>query len=415
MAQSQSNISQLKDFLSYLVTVKGDLSNITAPPFTLSPKSVVEIPASWAEHHDLFMQPAREKDPARRSLLVLKNFLCSLKRQVYTATASKGCSNDDCGDDGVKKPLNAFLGELFLGTFEGDDGSTTRLICEQVSHHPPVTACCLYNEIHGMSSSGYVAQEITFNPGSGVRVKQIGHAIIRDEGHGESHLMTLPTIVIKGLVVGRPYPELEGTCYISSSSGYLATVDFQGRNLLGSGKKNSVHAEISSVRDGGRTMFEVTGQWNDRLTIIDSTNGKQIDDFYIDDVPLTELQTKPLSEQSSWESRKAWGKVAEGIGAGSMHVVGDEKSTIENAQREMRAAEESVGVEWPRLFFQNSDDDDHEFALLAKIIPDQTARNLNQERTAGVWKFIGVGAAEALLSDGIFHRSLAPTGQTEYC
>ncbi|KAI0848384.1 Oxysterol-binding protein [Daldinia vernicosa] len=415
MAQSQSNISQLKDFLSYLVTVKGDLSNITAPPFTLSPKSVLEIPASWAERHDLFMQPAQEKDAAQRSLLVLKNFLCSLKRQVYTAATSKGCSDDDCGDDGVKKPLNAFLGELFLGTFEGNDGSTTRLICEQVSHHPPVTACCLYNEIHGISSSGYVAQEITFNPASGVRVKQIGHAIIRDEGHGESHLMTLPTIVIKGLPVGRPYPELEGTCYISSSSGYLATIDFQGKSMLGSGKKNSVHAEISNVRDGDKMMFEVTGQWNDRLTIVDSTNGKQIDDFYIDDVPLAELQTKSLEEQSSWESRKAWSKVAEGIGAGSMHVVGDEKSTIEDAQREMRAAEKSVGVEWPRLFFQNSDRDDQEFALLAKIIPDQTARNLNQERTAGVWKFIGVGAAEALLSDGIFHRSLAPTGQTEYC
>ncbi|KAI0119811.1 Oxysterol-binding protein [Daldinia grandis] len=414
MAQPQSNVSQLKDFLSYLVTVKGDLSNITAPPFTLSPKSVLEIPASWAEHHDLFMQPAHEKDPARRSLLVLKNFLCSLKRQVYTAAASKGRSNGDCGDDGVKKLLNAFLGELFLGTFKGDDGSTTRLICEQVSHHPPVTACCLYNQVHGISSLGYVAQETTFNPASGVRVKQIGHAIIRDEGHGESHLMTLPTIVIKGLVVGQPYPELEGTCYISSSSGYLATINFQSRSLLGSGKKNSVHAEISSVRDGGRAIFEVTGQWNDRLTIIDSTSGKQIDDFHVDDVSLTELQTKPLEEQSSWESRKAWAKVVEGISAGSMHVVSDEKSRIEDAQREMRAAEESVGVEWPRLFFQNSDDSNQEFALLAKIIPDQTARSLHQDRTAGVWKFIGVGAAEALLSDGIFHRSLAPTGQTEY-
>ncbi|KAI1478301.1 Oxysterol-binding protein [Daldinia eschscholtzii] len=412
MSQPQSNISQLKDFLSYLITVKGDLSNITAPPFTLSPRSVVEIPASWAERHDLFLRPAQEQEPARRSLLVLKNFLCSLKRQVYTAATAKGRS-DDCSDAEVKKPLNAFLGELFLGVFESNVGSTTKLICEQVSHHPPVTACCLYNETHGISSSGYVAQETTFNPTSGVRVKQIGHAIIRDEGHEESHLMTLPTIAIKGLLVGQPYPELEGTCYISSSSGYLATIDFQGKRMLGSSKRNSVRAELSDVRDGGRILFEISGQWNDRLIITDSTNGKLIDDFSIDDVPLTELQTKPIVEQSPWESRKAWAKVAEGIGVGSMHVVSNEKGTIENAQREMRAAEESANIEWPRLFFQNSEDGDQEFVLLATAIPDHMARNIDKERTAGIWKFIGVSAAEALLEEGIFHRSLAPTGQAE--
>ncbi|KAI1801557.1 Oxysterol-binding protein [Daldinia bambusicola] len=412
MTQSQSNLSQLKDFLSYLITVKGDLSNITAPPFTLSPRSVVEIPASWAERHELFLQPAQEEDPARRSLLVLRNFLCSLKRQVYTASTSKERPKSHSNSE-VKKPLNAFLGELFVGFFENNGGSTTKLICEQVSHHPPVTACCLYNETHGISSSGYVAQETTFNPTSGVQVKQIGHAIIRDESHGESHLMTLPTIAIKGLLVGQPYPELEGTCYISSSSGYLATIDFQGKGLLRSGKKNSVRATLSNVRDGGRVLFEVSGQWNGRLTITDSANGELIDDFSVDNVPLTELQTKPMEEQSPWESRKAWAKVAEGIGVGSMHTVSDEKSTIENAQREMRAAEEGAGVEWPRLFFRNSDDGHQEFVLLAKTIPDQTAGNINKERTAGIWKFIGVGAAEALLSDGIFHQSLTPTGQAE--
>ncbi|KAI8952179.1 hypothetical protein F4801DRAFT_542181 [Xylaria longipes] len=79
MTASQSNLSQLRDFLSYLATIKGDLSNITAPPFVLSPVSVTEIPASWAARHELFQQPTHEADAAARALLVLKNFLCSLK------------------------------------------------------------------------------------------------------------------------------------------------------------------------------------------------------------------------------------------------------------------------------------------------------------------------------------------------
>ncbi|KAI1398828.1 Oxysterol-binding protein [Hypoxylon fuscum] len=409
MTTPQSNLSQVKDFLSYLATVRGDLSNITAPPFVLSPKSVTEIPASWAERHELFLQPAREDDPARRALLVLKNFLCSLKRQVYAAAASDGDSGEE--DGGTKKPLNAFLGELFLGTFESKDSSATQLICEQVSHHPPVTACFLYNKAHGISSSGYVAQETTFSPLSGVRVKQIGHAIIRDEIHGESHLMTLPTMVIKGLLIGQPYPELEGTCYVSSSSGYLATIDFEGRSTLGRRAKNNVHAEVSNIRDGGKVLFEVDGQWNGLLTIVNGLNGKEIESFDVDDEPVAEIRTNRVDEQNPWESRRAWRKVVEGITIGDMHVVGDEKKKIEDAQREMRATEEKAGIEWPRLFFHNLDDDSQEFTLLAKTITDEAVRDLNPEQTAGVWKFIGVGAAEALLSDGVYHTSLEPTGQ----
>ncbi|CAJ2504559.1 Uu.00g119530.m01.CDS01 [Anthostomella pinea] len=407
MTKSQSNLSQMKDFLSYLTTVNGDLSNITAPPFVLSPKSVTEIPASWAERHDLFLQPAQENDPTERALLILKNFLCSLKRHVYTA-ASEG------SDGGAKKPLNAFLGELFLGTFEGRDGSTTQLISEQVSHHPPVTACTLYNKTHGVSSSGYVAQETTFSPTAGVRVQQIGHAIIRDEAHRESHLMTLPTVAVKGLVTGHPYPELEGTSYISSSSGFLATIEFQGKKTMGFGTKNSVRADLKNIRDGGKQLFEVTGQWNGRLIIKDCASGAVVEEFNVDEVPFTELKVKPAEAQSPWESRRAWKKVIEGVHTGDMHTTSDEKNKLEEAQRAFRAAEEQNGIEWPRVFFQHSNDS-QEYALLAGIIPDEAVKKPDRKRTAGVWKFIGVERAEALLSEGapVYHNSLEPTGQRD--
>ncbi|KAK7751095.1 hypothetical protein SLS62_006924 [Diatrype stigma] len=415
MAKPQSNISQIKDFLAYITTVKGDLSNITAPPSVLSPKSVTEIPGSWAERHELFLLPPQERDPARRALLVLKNYLCSLKRQTYTA-ASEG------SDGGAKKPLNAFLGELFLGTFQGNDGSETRLISEQVSHHPPVTACVMYNEQHGISSSGYIAQETSFSPTSGIKVKQIGHSILRDERHRESHLMTFPTMAIKGLLSGNPYPELEGTCYICSSSGYLATIKFQGKNSLGMGAKNSVNARITNIRDRGRAVFEVNGQWSSRLTTRacsgSSSANEILEEFAVDDIPLAELHVKPPEEQSPWESRRAWAAVTSGIAEGSLGQIGDAKSAIEEAQREMREAESAAGIEWPTVFFRRSPSSSsqprhQEFELLAQIIPDtdkEGAALLRPERTAGVWRFVGVGPAERLLRDGShYHSPVEPT------
>jgi hypothetical protein len=71
-----------------------------------------------------------------------------------------------------KKPLNPFLGELFLGKWiENEDVGETKLISEQVrcvsgdevilggvillidmvySHHPPATAYSIVNEKHGI-------------------------------------------------------------------------------------------------------------------------------------------------------------------------------------------------------------------------------------------------------------------------
>lgn len=122
MTSTADQLSQLKDFLAHIATVNTDLSNITAPPFVLAKKSAVEFPAAWCSHQPLFLAQGEPTEPEERALAVLKNFLCSLKAQTYTGSSEK---------DGAKKPLNAFLGELFLATFDGSDGAS-HLISEQV-------------------------------------------------------------------------------------------------------------------------------------------------------------------------------------------------------------------------------------------------------------------------------------------
>ena len=55
-------------------------------------------------------------------------------------------------DDGKKKklkPLNPFLGEVFIGKWS-DDAGETNLVAEQVSHHPPATAYNLWNDRYGV-------------------------------------------------------------------------------------------------------------------------------------------------------------------------------------------------------------------------------------------------------------------------
>lgn len=68
------------------------------------------------------MAPASEPDAEKRALLVLKWYLSALKSQQYEP------GNEA---EGVKKPLNPFLGELFIAEWNDKVGKT-RLISEQV-------------------------------------------------------------------------------------------------------------------------------------------------------------------------------------------------------------------------------------------------------------------------------------------
>lgn len=107
-----------------IASFNGDLSSMTAPPFILGTTSLTEFSAYWTEHPDVFVAPASEPDPAKRALLVLKWFLSTLK-------SSYSSRNDKFGSE--KKPLNPFLGELFLGKWQ-DSAGTTHLVSEQVRY-----------------------------------------------------------------------------------------------------------------------------------------------------------------------------------------------------------------------------------------------------------------------------------------
>lgn len=97
---------------------------MTAPAFILSTTSLTEFSAYWAEMPNIFVAPAAEKDPEKRAMLVLKWFLSTLKQQYSSR-------NEKLGSE--KKPLNPFLGELFLGHWQ-DGAGVTNLISEQVRY-----------------------------------------------------------------------------------------------------------------------------------------------------------------------------------------------------------------------------------------------------------------------------------------
>jgi hypothetical protein len=375
--------------LQSIATIRGDLSNITAPPFVLATQSTVEFPAYWAEHPSLFLAPATETDPAKRALLVLQWYLTSLKNQQYGGRNEK---------DGVKKPLNAFLGELFIASWEAN--GTTRLVSEQVSHHPPVTACYLWNDEGGVRAEGYTRQEISFN--GSVNVKQIGHAILHLDAYDEDYLIPLPNVKIKGILSGTPYPELYGQYHIVTSSGFVAEIDFSGKGFL-SGTKHGVDATLYRRDDKKNTLYTVSGQWNDKMQVQEGDRGREIETIDISSLEKTPMNIAPLKEQDEWESRKAWAGVISALNKGDMQATVDEKSKVEEAQRALRKLEKSKNLKWTPLLFKNLKEDPA-FDRLAKLAGEE----LHADKTVGVWKF-----DRERWDNGVkapFHGSLRPDG-----
>ncbi|KAK5269323.1 hypothetical protein LTR99_006757 [Exophiala xenobiotica] len=364
------NRSKLKDFVASISVIRGDLSNITAPPFVLDTKSAVELPAFWAERPSVFIAPAASDDPAERALLVLRWFISALRNQQYAGRSA---------DAGVKKPLNAFLGEVFLARWE-DEAGTTRLVSEQVSHHPPVTACRVWNEEHGVSAEGYTRQEITFS--GNLNIQQIGHATLHLARHNETYLIPLPNVKVKGILTGGPYPELQGTYHIPSTNGYMSTIEFGSKGLFSSSdKKHSFEAKVYREGEESRPLYTVSGNWDGVFVTHDVRKDVQVEKYDVQTARTTPLATDPIDEQDPWESRLAWRGVREALERGDMQGAADAKSKLENGQREMHSADED-GKNWNRLFYTAGQRDE-----IAETLARKIGQAFDPTDTIAAWTF----------------------------
>ncbi|ANB14611.1 oxysterol-binding protein KES1 [Sugiyamaella lignohabitans] len=274
-------------------------------------------------------------------VLVLKWFIGTLRGQY--------CSrNEKLGSE--KKPLNPFLGELFVGKWAGDaESGETVLASEQVSHHPPITGYSIWNDKHGVYLNGYNGMKARIATTT-ISVKQNGHATYYLKAFDETYIISLPALHIEGILFGAPYVELEGKSFIHGSSGYSVSIEYTGKGYF-SGKKNSFKAKIYKGSEDA-ALYRVSGQWSESSKIKDEKTG--VETPFLDSLKITSesLQVKPEAEQSELESRRAWSKVAAAIREGDYELIHQEKSKIENDQRELRKTEQAEGKTWPSKWFE---------------------------------------------------------------
>ncbi|AWU77522.1 uncharacterized protein C5L36_0D02660 [Pichia kudriavzevii] len=393
-------------FIKSIASYNGDISSLTAPPFILSPTSLVEYSQYWSEHVDLLLEPnfvtARGDEPIEltRAIGVLRWFISTLKSQYCSRNESLG---------GEKKPLNPFLGEIFVGKWPHEEYGETILLSEQVSHHPPITAYAVSNKKNNTVLEGYNGIRASMST-TALNVKQYGHAMLEFRNLNENYLITLPPLHIEGMLAFSPFVELEQKSYIQSSAGYFIVIEYSGKGYF-SGKKNSFKARIfKSFKDSKKkenALYTVAGQWSDKSTIIKGSSTPSSKDELFFDANATKaqhLQVKPIEEQHDLESRKAWLDVANAIKDGDYDEIHNAKSKLENAQRDLRKSELEENKSWERRWFDEVDyqnggiSDDDLYVKLSKManlsiknVPsgvDADSSKNNEVDTMSHWRFI---------------------------
>ncbi|EPS35509.1 hypothetical protein H072_11115 [Dactylellina haptotyla CBS 200.50] len=415
----------------YIPSVHGDLSTISAPTPLLAPKSVIEYPSTVALHHNLFLQPTSQPSPLDRSISIFKNYICTL------TTQAEGCHIDNTQDGNIptrvnpnkslKKPLNPFLGELFLAraTSTGSPpSSATEILCEQVGHHPPTTASYLSNKTAGISVQAYLRQSASFAPTTcGIIIQQTGHALTCISKYNEWHLASFPTLKVRGLLSfggGGRYTEYSGPCAIVSSSGYVTRIMFEEEGgkkggikerflgFGGGGGEGRLERRISgtisrwregdngSDSDGGnreeKPVVSISGSWGGDIIIVNNENGKR-EVFRPSEVPTGEIHTKPTEEQDIWESNKAWQATKDALRKGDWKTATEEKRKIEEWQRDLRRKEEKEGKVWSPKFFSTVENCER-FQSLAGVIEAEQRRRMGG---GAIWRYHASVRAESNL------------------
>lgn len=192
---SQENLEEeprsiLLSLISQLTTGM-DLHKITLPTFVLEPRSFTEKITDFMQHPDIIFRTHAKESSTERFLDVLSFFLSGWHIRPI----------------GVKKPYNPVLGEFFRCKWQFADGTDAVYVCEQVSHHPPISAYYFHSPGNHILIKGDARPKSKFLGNSAATIMQGGYSIFITN-RDEEYQITLPNLYARGVIFGSMYMEL---------------------------------------------------------------------------------------------------------------------------------------------------------------------------------------------------------------
>ncbi|KAI9265609.1 hypothetical protein BY458DRAFT_457883 [Sporodiniella umbellata] len=386
--EEKGQFKEFKDFLKVVISFTGDLSSLTCPAFFLNGLSLLEYGTYWGDHPTAFQAISQAQAPEGnlKPKLILNNTSDEIERILaiskWFISTLYGSYASRCTEGKFeKKPYNPILGEQFSCKM-GD----AKCVCEQVCHHPPISAFYLEDEKAGVSLNGHTGQKSKFK-GTSIRVEQVGRAVLYLKEYDEQYMIDFPDILIRGFLTGGAFIELGGTCTIQGSNESKTVIEFVPKPWFG-GEYNHIKG---SVYAGGKLHYHLSGRWSHQSFYSPAKEeGHKELLFDAEAEPMAERVTPPVEEQSEIESHRLWGPVTLAIRDKNFKLANKEKTRIEDWQRTVRKEREESKETWePKLFKFETDLEAPNGSAYQKTNHQLKTRiDSKHHLDAGAWTFV---------------------------
>ncbi|XP_061809944.1 oxysterol-binding protein-related protein 3 isoform X2 [Nerophis lumbriciformis] len=322
-----------------------DLSKVAMPVHLNEPLNTLQRLCEELEYSELLDRAANTQD--------------ALERMVYIATfVVSGYASSYYRTGG--KPFNPLLGE----TFECDrPDKGFRFVAEQVSHHPPVSAC------HAESKNFIFWQDVRCKNkfwGRSMEIVPVGSTHVTLPGFGDHYEWNKVTSCIHNILSGQRWIEHYGEISIRNSNSDACQCKITFVKAKWNSGVNEVEGTITDQK--GNVVHRLFGKWHEAVycgdppsaTCVWRANAIPLDHeqyygFTKFAIELNELDTslKPLLPPTDTRLRVDQRLLEEG----KLEAAEEQKQRIEQLQRERRRVLEESSITHQPKFFRKSKDD----------------------------------------------------------
>ncbi|KAI9759890.1 MAG: hypothetical protein M4579_002015 [Chaenotheca gracillima] len=155
----------------------------------------------------------------------------------------------------------------------------------------------------------------------------------------------------RGILFGKMKYELGDHSFVRCPEHNLvADIDFKTKGYFG-GTYNAISGVIKNEKTQ-EIFYELSGSWNGEMFLKDHMTGHKELLFDASHSKPTPPEARPLEEQDERESQKLWLKAVTALKERNHEVATDEKTHIEDMQREEASKRAEDGVDWHPRFFR---------------------------------------------------------------
>lgn len=232
-----------------------DLFRFPLPVNFAEPLSMLQRLAEDVEYAELLDKAAGERDP--------------LLRIQYVAAFAVSCYSST--ENRMTKPFNPLLGETFEYI---DESRQFRYLAEQVSHHPPISAChcegkdwVYWSEVN--VTNRFLGKSLDISP------EGWNHVVIKSTG--DHYVWKKVQMSIYNLIVGKLWIDHYGMMTVENKCNGMekCELEFKAHGWRGTNAKRVVgHAYSHGFSE---PAFSIDGHWNSALVSRNLRTGKATD------------------------------------------------------------------------------------------------------------------------------------------